>query len=153
MTLRGLFLALVAVSIFGTVGYYAWWTGESQRKMQKDQFRYVQFIEVEGTCLEDHAKERWTRSYKGRLHLWYDAKVGRYGDGTIYNLGGLGGTINRDLFSEQYDPPFAIGFSNIPANVFAQGTMALKGLSNPVGSEPSHSTSCSLTVTERRGRK
>ena len=65
----------------------------------------------------------------------YDAKVGRYGDGTIYNLGGLGGTINRDLFSEQYDPPFAIGFSNIPANVFAQGTMALKGYR--VGSEPS----------------
>ena len=102
MTLRRLFLPLVAVSIFGTAGYLALWMGETQRKMQKDQFQYVQFIEVEGTCLEDHVEELWTRSYEGRLRLWNDTKIGSYGDGIIYHLGGA---INRDLFSEQYDPP------------------------------------------------
>ena len=152
MTLRRLFLTLVLVSIFGTVGYYAWWTGESQKKMQKDQFKYVQFIEVEGTCLEDHVKERWTRSYEGKLRLWHGTKIGRYGDGIIYHLAGtMGGTTIRDLFSEQYDPPFAIGFSDIPAETFAQNAMTLKGVSNPVGREPSYPTSCKLTVVERRG--
>ena len=121
MTLRGLFLALVAVGIFGTVAYLSLRLDEKG----KDQLVYVQFVEVEGTCLEDHVQERWARSYEGRLDLWRDTKIGSYGDGIIYHLGG---TINRDLFSEQYDPPFAIGFFDIPADVFAQNAMTLKGL-------------------------
>ncbi len=138
--LRGLFLALVAVSIFGC------------HEKPKDQFRYVEDVKVEGTCLEDHVQERWSEAYEGKLEHRYNITKNTHSrSGSVMRVRGLEKIVDEALRPNQYHPPQMVWFFDVPADMFALDTMTLKGVANLFSeTTPSYLTTCKLTVVERR---
>ncbi len=138
---RGLFLALVAVSIFGC-----------HDEKPKDQFRYVEDVKVEGTCLENHVQERWTETYEGTLeHRFNITKTTHERSGPVMRVRGIEKILDEALQPNQYHPPQMIWFFDVPADMFSRDTMTLKGVANPFSEKtPSYLTTCKLTVVERR---
>jgi hypothetical protein len=122
---------------------------------QKDEYKFIEYIKVEGTCYEDHVRQ--SAPYSGSFVHWYnktEEKHRRYG-GVIHTeyvtKEGIRQQIQRPY---RYFPPLSVDLWNIPKEQFELSEMTLHGISkhtSEVDSEERvrYESTCRLKVTER----
>lgn len=127
-----------------------------ENKKQKDEFKFIEWLKISGTCYEDHVRQ--TSKYEGSLVHWFN--VTRKQDdvyGSVHNpeSATVENVVKRVENPYKYSPPFTIAFWEIlPAQVEGK-TMTLKGVSSQLGDHAQgggqeYEATCELTVLERR---
>lgn len=121
----------------------------------KDEYEFMEYLKVEGTCYENHVKE--SGHYSGSLVHWYNkTKAQHFRYGAVHHTVPL---VPEKMIEEIKNPykyylPFSVSFQNIPQSQYSQSEMKLDGISEhtPKGESEEgkkYEAACMLSVTER----
>lgn len=118
------------------------------KKEPKDKHEFIERVEVEGVCYEDHVKEKG--SYSGNFVHWYNNTKGTHSRyGSIFLKDRMSAEMMQEniMNPHKYFLPNIISFDSIPQSVFSQAKMDIKGLSDSGGKK--YEATCELAVTKR----
>ena len=135
-------LAVVAVTMTGC--------GE-EKKVLPPEHRFIEYVKVEGTCSEDHA--RVGGRYAGSIVDWYNITTNRhdrYGSVTDFDSMSVERLKQHMADEYVYTPPFIISFRDLSTEAIAGTALTLHGISKRVGETGGGFwATCQLAVTER----
>lgn len=113
-------------------------------------FQFVEWVQVDGVCQEDHANE--AGHYSGELVDWRNKSTGassRYG--SVINFDSMDvNTMAAEIRQPyRYHPPFSVDFNSIAASDFDAQAMVLHGVSDDPKHGGGYAATCHLTVQRR----
>jgi len=120
----------------------------------QDEYKFVQFMKVEGECSEDHVKQ--VAKYKGEIVHWFNVTKNSHSRyGSVHNEESL--DVEKMLEGIQdpykYRPPFIIVFEDLEQEEISGEQLKLKGISDHIGtgegSGPQYWATCTLRVVQR----
>ncbi len=129
-----------------------------------DKVEFIESVEVEGTCKEDHATV--SSEYDGCISQWYNVTKGKHDSfGFVFRKDSIASSEPPppeeliDSFLEEqrdpytYRPPLIITFRGLRTRDFVGDQLTLKGVSdhnrNADGKGPYYWTTCELKVVRR----
>ena len=129
---------------------------------ERDEFKFIERIEVIGTCREDHVRPlpEHTAQYSGSIVHWFNVTKNEYSHAG-YVQEELRVDIDENLkeaeWPYKYYPPFTVEFYYPKsADELASDTLTLKGVSHHIpipiredGSGARYEATCELKVTRR----
>jgi len=120
----------------------------------RDEYKFVEFIKVEGECSEDHVKQ--LAKYKGEIVHWFNVtrnSHSRYGSVHNEESYDLEQTLESIHDPYKYRPPFTIDFDDLKQEEISGEQLNLKGISEHTGtgedSGPQYWATCTLRVVQR----
>ncbi len=119
-----------------------------RKEEKKDEYKFIEYIKVEGICGEDHAKTQG--KYSGEIVHWYNVTKDTH---SRYGFVSHWSSI-EERFSNAKDPykytlPFTIEFHNLRPEDLVGDELHLKGISSRTDSDKENRATCVLKVIER----
>lgn len=126
-----------------------------EQKRSTDDYRFVEYIKVEGECFEDHVQR--PARYMGEIVHWHNTTKdthSRYGSVHHWNSMKPETLLAHLQDPYSYKPPFTVSFHDLREGEIAGGSLRLRGISEHLGRDEnspgaSYWTTCDLTVLER----
>ena len=125
-----------------------------EEERPKDESQFIEYIEVRGTCSEDHVKQ--SADYEGSIVHWYNVTKNRHARyGNVHQWGEITERIMEEVKNpHRYYPPPAVDFNDLDQDQITGDELHLKGISDHLGGEqgdagPHYETTCDLKVVRR----
>ncbi len=123
-----------------------------EEKKNVDEQRFVEFVEVTGTCSEDHVGQ--VAHYEGSLVHWHNVTKDTH---SRYGSAQLSGGITQEVMAQledpyTYRPPFLISFLEVAESEMAKPALRLRGISNYYSDDTGRDkywATCNLRVVAR----
>ncbi|MDO9530830.1 MAG: hypothetical protein Q7O12_01695 [Deltaproteobacteria bacterium] len=128
-------------------------------RRSKDEYKFIEYIEVEGNCYEDHVKQ--SANYKGDIVHWYNITKNIHSIyGSVSTFDVISGNemikniIERNNDPYKYYPPDIIELSDLSKEDIGNDVLNIKGISRHSGKDmnsvgPRYKATCNLKVTCR----
>lgn len=121
----------------------------------KDEYKFIEYLKVEGTCYENHVKI--SANYSGSFVHWYNKTKDQHSRyGSVHHTEALTTEkLNEKIKNPyKYYPPFSVEFGVIPPDQFSKVEMKLNGISKHMPQRESeegarYEATCILRVLER----
>ncbi|MCT0204929.1 hypothetical protein KQ302_07435 [Synechococcus sp. CS-602] len=121
----------------------------------KDEYKFIEYLKVEGTCYENHVRE--AGGYSGDLVHWYNEtkdQHSRYGSVHLSDFLVPEKMVEKIKNPYKYYLPFTVSFGGISQVKYSQSEMRLEGISEHTSKGESKEgmkceATCTLSVTER----
>ena len=129
----------------------------SERQLRKLPYEYIETLDVEGECAEDHVKV--SAPYTGRIEHSRDVTTGTYSASGYVTLSQdyrREARMKRPRDPYRYEPSRAIGFTRLRPEDLQGDVLQLAGRSEYLEDEmsrPSYRATCTLRVIERRDHR
>lgn len=121
----------------------------------EDEYEFIEYLKVEGTCYENHVKE--SGSYTGSLYHWHNITKDKHSrHGFVLDNASFDPETSFERVKNpyKYSVPFIVRFQGISQDKYSQSAMTLEGISKHTSTVESkdgrqYETTCMLSVTER----
>ena len=124
-------------------------------KEKKDEFKFVEYIEVKGVCSEEHVKK--SAKYAGSIVHWHNLTKNTHARyGSVFNWDAIDPERLMEYVNDQYKyvPPFSIEFIDLTEDEISKDNVIIKGISEHIATDekskgPRYRATCNLKVVRR----